>query len=383
MMHHTETSVRMIALRWHWAAYGILSGFGLLFLAWVLVEEAGQRFGEQWLTVSGLVLSYELVSVWRVLPLNRRADESEVLPVFGPGNSLTLLRGTLIAMLAGFLLLPRPAGWLAWLPAILYILSDFTDFFDGFLARRTNQVTGLGERLDMNHDTLGVLVVTMLAFQYGTVPWWYAVFGFARPVFLFGIWLRQQRGQPVYDLPPNPSRRGFAALQMGFVTAMLFPVLEPPGTTVAATLFMLPFTIGFLYDWFHVSGWLGQVDAVAAQRWRRIWEWVRDYLPLGLRLAVVAIYIFWTQTGLWLPAPWGWLQAIAGFAIGVGFAARFFGIAVLLLLGVQFATLGVNTPGWILLAAGTGLIFLGPGRWAVWGPEEWLVHNRAGDRTGT
>lgn len=379
-MAHPGNVQRLAALRWRWATYGLFSTICLLLLMWVLDAFISPGYALQWLVGASAVMLYELVSVWRALPLNHRAHETEILTSFGPGNGLTLFRGTLIALLAGFLLLPRPEGWLAWLPALLYILSDFTDFFDGYLARRTNQVTALGERLDMNHDSLGVMVVTLLAFQYGTVPWWYALFGFARSLFVFGIWLRQRRGLPVYDLPPNPSRRGFAALQMGFVTAMLFPVLEPPGTTVAATLFMIPFLTGFTYDWLHVSGRFGQADSSARRRWQQLWQVTRDYVPMVLRLVAVGVYIFWALEGIWLPAPWGWFETFICFAIGIGLATRAVSVFGLILLGVQFASLGVSGPGWLLLAAGTGLIFLGPGRWFVWGPEEWLVHNRAGDQ---
>lgn len=337
-------------------------------------------YAQHWFLLAAVVLAFELWQVWRALPLNHREGENEVLPTFGPGNGLSLARGTLIALLAGFLLLPRPEEMLAWLPAALYILADFTDFFDGYLARRSNMVTRLGERLDMNHDALGVMVATLLAFQYGTVPWWYAVFGFARYFFVFGLWQRRRRGLPVFDLPPNPSRRGFAALQMGFVTAMLFPILQPPGTTVAATLFMLPFIAGFGYDWLHVSGRLGAPAPEATRRGRQVWQVLRDFIPLGLRMVAVGVFLYWFKEQAGLAPPWGWLEWICAAALALGWAARFFSVTALLLLGGRFAAFGTDTAGWLLLAAGVGLIFLGPGKWYLWGPEEWFVHNRAGER---
>ncbi|MBI3160462.1 MAG: CDP-alcohol phosphatidyltransferase family protein [Chloroflexi bacterium] len=369
------------ALRVRWLAYAGLSALAMLAAASLLAGVETAAYAGRWAAQAGLVMAYELWAVWVALPENMRPEEEDLLARLGWGNILTLGRGTLIALLAGFLLLPRPAGGWAWLPAGIYILSDFTDFFDGYLARRGNHATRLGERLDMNHDSLGVLTATLLAFQYGTVPWWYALFGFARYFFVFGLWSRRRRGLPVFDLPPNPSRRVFAALQMGLVTAMLFPIFGPPATTVAATLFMIPFVAGFAYDWLHVSGRLAAPATDAGRVWDKVWAASRDQLPLLFRAMGALVLLAWAaQPETRLAQPWQTLETLGILGIGLGLAARFFSVTSLLLLGARFAAFGGSPAAWALMAACIGVVFLGPGKWYLWGPEEWFVRNRAGER---
>ena len=161
--------------------------------------------------------------VGRYLDENKREGETAtsagsvqaVLPTFGWGNRLTLFRGLAISMVAGFLFSPWPNGWLAWLPMLLYTTADIADYLDGYLARITNHATALGERLDMEYDGLGMLIVSLLAVWYGQLPWWYLILGFARYLFVFGLWVRARRGLPSYDLPPSVHRRVFAGLPDG------------------------------------------------------------------------------------------------------------------------------------------------------------------------
>jgi CDP-diacylglycerol--glycerol-3-phosphate 3-phosphatidyltransferase len=155
-----------------------------------------------------------------------------LLPAFGWGNGLTIVRGILVAGLAGFLFSPRPEGWVVWLPAILYTLSNATDFFDGFAARRTNHVTRLGEILDMSLDGTGVLVAAALAVQYGQVPVLFLGVALVRYVFLGGMWLRA-RWVLDHEMPGSISRQVFAGLQMGF-WQWYGTLFSPPGTHVAA-----------------------------------------------------------------------------------------------------------------------------------------------------
>ena len=48
--------------------------------------------------------------------------------------------------------------------------------------------------------------------------------------------------------------RMYAGYQMGLVATALFPVVGPPGTTLAATLFMVPNLSLFLRDWLLTTG---------------------------------------------------------------------------------------------------------------------------------
>jgi CDP-diacylglycerol--glycerol-3-phosphate 3-phosphatidyltransferase len=243
-------TLRRLRLRWialsGIAAVATALAFGGLRI--LFADDLARR----WLALSIPVLAYELALLWRFLPRNR--DGERLLPSFGPGTLLTFARGVLIAFLAGFLLLPQPTESLVWLPAALYGTAVLADYLDGVLARLTDHVTTLGARLDTEFDALGILIAPLLAVLYGQLPVWYLSVSAARYLFVFGTWLRRQRGLPVSDLPPRKSRRLLAGVQMAFLAVVLSPVVSPPVTTIVAVFVAAPFVAGFLRDWLYSSG---------------------------------------------------------------------------------------------------------------------------------
>lgn len=384
----TQNLTARKSLERRWAVYAFVAVLLLGLGYWFLRVHWSPAHALRWLTLAALLFAYLLWMLRSLLNHNHRQGEDLLLPTFGPGNALSLLRGALIVLIAGFLFSPRPTGVLAWLPAALYVLSDFTDFFDGYLARVSDHATRLGETLDVNLDALGVLVVTLLAYQYGTLPFWYLPVGFARYLFLFGLWLRRRRGQPVYELRPSVARRGFAGLQMGFITVMLFPVISPPASTIGAALFMTPFLVGFLYDWLSVSGALEPASPRTARFWRSLWRFSSHWLPLALRAAAVFVLALWlsrfasaftAQGGLLFAE----LEAFFLVMLAVGAAGRVVSVLALIFTGIQLQFEPLTLEHWAVLVACTGLLFLGTGAFSLWQPMEWLVRHHAGERSSS
>ncbi|MFA4995293.1 MAG: CDP-diacylglycerol--glycerol-3-phosphate 3-phosphatidyltransferase [Bdellovibrionales bacterium] len=75
-------------------------------------------------------------------------------------NKLTLSRIIVIPII--LLLLFVPHGWAAWLALILFSLAGATDWLDGYLARRDNEVTKIGQFLDPIADKLLVSAVILV-----------------------------------------------------------------------------------------------------------------------------------------------------------------------------------------------------------------------------
>lgn len=82
-------------------------------------------------------------------------------------NALSALRLLLVPVFAVLILTERDAAAI-----VVLMVSGFTDYLDGKLARRFGQVSRLGQLLDPAADRLYILV-TLLGLAYrDVVPWW-------------------------------------------------------------------------------------------------------------------------------------------------------------------------------------------------------------------
>jgi CDP-diacylglycerol--glycerol-3-phosphate 3-phosphatidyltransferase len=366
--------------------WGATFAAGLLFLAALaalLSTRWAPAHAATWLPLPLAALIYLFVVCWRGLGDNRRNGETALLAGFGWGNRLTLLRGILIAAMLGFIVIPRPPGWLAWIPGVLYTLACAADFFDGYVARVTNHATRLGEILDLSFDGVGVLAAVLLAVLYGQVPAWYLAIGAARYLFLGGIWLRQRLGLPVYELPPRLDRRVFAGLQMGFLAGVLWPVFTPPGTHIAAALFGLPLFFGFTRDWLHVSG---MIDA-RAEAFSGVSGVVQRWLPVGLRALILALnlglLIPWLEDAASLgliPIAVGVMNLVAAAMLVLGVMPRVFAIVALCGLGFSQVFGPLTSPQIVLAVLYTTILYIGSGALSLWTPEDYLYSHHAGER---
>jgi cardiolipin synthase len=75
-------------------------------------------------------------------------------------NKLTVSR--IVAIPVILLLLVIPHGWAAWIALLLFALAGFTDYLDGYMARRENDVTVIGQFLDPIADKLLVAAVILM-----------------------------------------------------------------------------------------------------------------------------------------------------------------------------------------------------------------------------
>lgn len=361
-----------------WGLLAIVSA-ALLFGGFLVLQaQWSSPAARHWILVAALVLAYQLIVHYPDLRLNHRPDQPELLPTFGPGTLASLARLVGIGLLAGFLGLPRPPGGWAWLPFGIYLFANLNDLLDGYLARRFDQETELGAKLDLDLDGRALLIVSLLAYQYGVVPWWFLVAGAARYLFIFGLWWRRRRGLPIEDLRANPARRPLAGAQMGFTTAMLAPILGPPLTTIAAALFVPPFVGNFLYDWLQVStsipDFLGP-----GPFWSRLWAALSRWLPLALRLAAIGALILRLRRADTLLV-FVIIDLLAITALGIGALGRLAALLALIAAGFRFSLypwLPIDVALVVLL---TALFFLGTGAWSLWAPELPWANRRLGAR---
>ncbi|WP_424014346.1 CDP-alcohol phosphatidyltransferase family protein [Halorubrum xinjiangense] len=173
--------------------------------------------------------------------------------LFGLANAVTLVRGALYAVVAGFAVVP-PGTSLAWAPALCYGAGVVLDNLDGTLARTLGQETEVGRRLDMAFDTFGFVAAPLVAVLWGLLPVWYLSISAARYVFRGAVWLRRVRGLPVGDLPDSDLGKYLAGVQMVFVTVALVPPVPTRLVWTVAPVVLLPSLAVFTRDYLFVSG---------------------------------------------------------------------------------------------------------------------------------
>ena len=137
-------------------------------------------------------------------------------------NAVTLVRLLLMPVCA-YLLATERYGW----GLVLTALVGSTDWVDGWLARRTGQVSRLGQLLDPLADRLLIASVAIALVYQGVVPWQAAVLLVARDLVLLCGWpLLKRRGIE----PPEVILLGKAAT---LVLLCALPVLTLGATDLA------------------------------------------------------------------------------------------------------------------------------------------------------
>lgn len=237
-------SPAVTALRREW--------YGLALVGCVALVLAGLS-QPRWLAGSMVVWGYCLWLLFRGLEDNCRESDSVPFASLGWPTLVTVLRGALLAVTAGFIFLPMPLGARGFIPAIAYSLASVLDHVDGRLARALDRTTRLGQKLDMELDAAGILIASLLAIHYEKIPPWYLAIGLLRYAFVLGLAWRRRRSKIVLDLDPNSLRRVLAGVQMAYLSLALWPPISSELSLFVAPLFGGATLAMFARDWWHVS----------------------------------------------------------------------------------------------------------------------------------
>jgi CDP-diacylglycerol--glycerol-3-phosphate 3-phosphatidyltransferase len=101
-------------------------------------------------------------------------------------NLLTLLRLALIPVLVALLAVGESPG-LAVGAAAIFVSAAFTDWLDGYVARRRKEVTDLGKLLDPIADKLLILSALVMLVEAGRIPGWLVILILAREFAVTGL----------------------------------------------------------------------------------------------------------------------------------------------------------------------------------------------------
>src|SRR3978361_2484754 len=83
-------------------------------------------------------------------------------------NLISIFRLAGVPLFLWLVLVPEADGWAL---AVLFV-SGISDYADGYLARRLNQTSKVGEILDPVADRLYILSTVIGLAARGLIPWW-------------------------------------------------------------------------------------------------------------------------------------------------------------------------------------------------------------------
>ena len=169
-------------------------------------------------------------------------------------NILTFARLLLLpVMIALFYLEASWGAVAAWLCFVVFVLSAVTDFFDGYVARKYNQITPFGTFLDPISDKIFVATLLVLLVAFGRVTGFWILLVlliFAREFLVSG--LREYLGPKNIQMPVSVLAKWKTTAQM---VATGFLILGPHapfalelglGLLFAATLLTLVTGVQYL-----------------------------------------------------------------------------------------------------------------------------------------
>ena len=180
-------------------------------------------------------------------------------------NLLSMARLAGVPLFLWLVLVPEADGWALG----LLMLSGITDYLDGYLARKLDQTSALGEILDPVADRLYILAVVIGLALREIIPWWVALILPLRDLLLWGLVpLLRTRGYsalPVHFLGKAATFNllyAFPLLLLGDGTGVVASLAEVFGWAFAIWGIGLYWWAGVLYAW--------QVRRLLAETERRV-----------------------------------------------------------------------------------------------------------------
>lgn len=102
-------------------------------------------------------------------------------------NKLTLLRILLVPVFVFLLLCPILREANKWVVLAIFCMACLTDFLDGKIARKYNQITDFGKFMDPLADKLLVCSALICLIDLGKLPSWFVVIVIAREFVVSGL----------------------------------------------------------------------------------------------------------------------------------------------------------------------------------------------------
>ena len=167
-------------------------------------------------------------------------------------SKITLIRVAFIPVFMVFMYLSGgiPGPWL-WAALALFIIASLTDYVDGYIARKYNQVTDFGKFLDPLADKLLVIAAMAILTEWGKFPAWALMIVLTREFAVTGLRLvAVQKGTVIAAGWSGKIKT--ASTMIGLCVWMAFPTVPILGWIVTGVIVITTLYSGveyFIQNW--------------------------------------------------------------------------------------------------------------------------------------
>ena len=167
-------------------------------------------------------------------------------------SKITLIRVALIpAYMVTMYLSGGESGMWMWISFALFVIASLTDYVDGQIARKYNQVSDFGKFLDPLADKLLVIAAMTMYCEWGVFPAWALMIVLAREFAVTGLRLIAVQKGTVIAAGWSGKVKTFSTM-VGLCAMMAFPGLEILSTIVIGVIVVTTLYSGveyFIQNW--------------------------------------------------------------------------------------------------------------------------------------
>ena len=167
-------------------------------------------------------------------------------------SKITLVRVAFIPLFMVFMYLSHgnPGLWM-WLSLGVFILASVTDYIDGQIARKYNQVSDFGKFLDPLADKLLTIAAMTMFCEWGSFPAWALMIVLTREFAVTGLRLVAV-GKGTVIAAGKSGKFKTASTMIGLCFMMAFPTIEWLTIAVVAAIIITTVYSGveyFVQNW--------------------------------------------------------------------------------------------------------------------------------------
>jgi len=167
-------------------------------------------------------------------------------------SKITLIRIAFIPLYMALMYLSggQPNLWM-WVALVVFIIASITDYVDGQIARKCNQVSDFGKFLDPLADKLLTIAAMTMFCEWGTFPAWALMIVLTREFAVTGLRLVAV-GKGKVIAAGWSGKVKTASTMIGLCFLMAFPTIEWLGWTVLTVIVVTTVYSGveyFIQNW--------------------------------------------------------------------------------------------------------------------------------------